>query len=118
MISDLFKLRALSAPYRCFEYSVSWEDRGGVTEHRWRLVEWAFKSASFRVAFSNTQGKVLDVDVSQFYDWDSHRVVDLVLRDLPNIVAVAFEKQEHALKFIDSAEKHIMWSKLKKKVTS
>ena len=115
MVSDLFKLRSLSAPYRCFEYSVSWEDRGGVTEHRWKLVEWAFKSGSFRVAFSNIQGKVMDVDVSQFYDWDSRRVVDLVLHDLPDIVAVAFEKRDHALKFIDSAEKHIMWNKLKRK---
>lgn len=117
MVSDLFKLRALSAPYRCFEYSVSWEDHGEVTENRWRLVEWAFRSGSFRVAFSNTQGTVLNVNVDQFYDWDSRRVVDLVLRDLPGIVAVAFEKREHALKFIDSAEKYIMWNKLKK-VTS
>lgn len=117
MVSDFFKLRALAAPYRCYEYSVSWEDRGGVTEHRWLLVEWAFQSGSFRVAFSNTRGQVLDVDASQFYDWDSHRVVDLVLGDLPDVIAVAFEKLEHALKFIDSAEKHIMWNKLKK-VTS
>ena len=114
MVSDIFELGSLAAPYGGLEYSVSWPRRIiGVGEMRWRLVEWAIRSGSFRVAFSDRAGRVLDVDTMLFYNWPGQDLVEQVLKDMPVIEAVAFESREHALKFIDSAEKYIMWTKLK-----
>jgi hypothetical protein len=115
MKSSYFEIKPLAAPYRQFEYSVSWPNLGSVNKHRGLMVQWAFDTGAFQVAFGGARGQVLYVDASVYYTQKIEDIVDLVMEDLPDLTAVAFEERGDAEKFIESAEKHIMWNQLKKK---
>ena len=115
MKTSYFEIKPLAAPYRQFEYSVSWPNLGSVNKHRGLLVQWAFETGAFQVAFGGANGQVLYVDASVYYNHNIEDITDLVMRDLPQLTAVAFEKRDYAEKFIESAEKHIMWNQLKRK---
>ena len=115
MMSSYFELRPLSAPYQQYQYSVSWPGLGGVHKNRGLLIQWAFETGAYNIAFGGTNGKVLTVNASVFCTHNTDDIIDNVMQDLPDLTTVAFEKRDDAEKFIESAEKYIMWNQLKRK---
>ena len=113
MLSEIFKITNMAAPWGQFNYSVTWPGHGSVSSNRWRLVEWAFKTGANCVAFAY-QERTWTIDAGLYYQHGAARIAEM-FDHMPMVDAVAFETRTQAEKFVDSAERHIMWTRLSRK---
>jgi hypothetical protein len=119
-VTDIFNIKALSAPWQDLNYSVSWDGRGVVAKQQQLTKIWtaAFDSCKkgFRVGFSFDSGEAIRIDTSVAYS-DQYSGIDYLVylvSKYGGITSVGFEHREEAEQFVDTMEKHIAWNLLKR----
>jgi hypothetical protein len=117
-VTDLFTIKAMSAPWQELNYSVSWDGRGMVSKHQQLLKIWkgAFEACTrgYCVGFSfGDQAVRIDSSVAYGNEGSVEYLIHLVNHH-GGITGVAFVYREEAERFVDIMEKHIAWNLLKR----
>jgi hypothetical protein len=119
-VTDLFKIKAMSAPWEGLNYSVSWDGRGIVSKEQQLKKIWdaAFDSCTkgYKVGFSFERGEAIRIDSSVAYG-DQYSSVEYLVHLVHKhggINGVAFVYRDEAELFVDAMEKHISWNLLKR----
>lgn len=112
MNSTIFHIRQMSAPWEGLHYSVSWSGRGAVREHRYVMLEQAFKTGDYSVGITNGSECVrVNADVVLSQSW-SPEFLDHMFGRTVELTAVAFSELKYAEDFVDRMEKIIAWKML------
>lgn len=119
-MSDIFKIKAMSAPWQGLNYSVSWDGRGIVSKQQQLTKIWkaAFDACKkgFQVGFGFDSGEAIRIDAAAAYG-DQYQSVDYLIHLVSRhggIISVGFACREEAEEFVDAMEKHIAWNLLKR----
>lgn len=115
MNSNIFHIRQMSAPWEGLHYSVSWPGRGTVREHRYIMLEQAFKTGDYCVGITNGSECVrVNADVVLSHSW-SPEFLDHMFGRTAELTAVAFTELKYAEDFVYRMEQVIAWKMLSRK---
>lgn len=122
-MSNILKIKSMSAPWQGLNYSVSWDGRGVVAQPTGIKAIWdtAVKSCKkgYRVGFSfgaELVKEAIVLDIATMYDYSDAALDHLsyLVKRFGGIEGVAFTYREEAEMFVEELEKVIMWKMLKK----
>lgn len=117
-MSDILKIRAMSAPWQGLNYSVSWDGRGVVAQPNGVKSIWdcALKACTrgFRLGFSFGEQAVSIDAMTMQAGMQSTEYLHHLVQQHGGISGVAFEYREEAESFVDELDKVIMWKMLKR----
>lgn len=112
MNSNIFHIHHMAAPWEGLHYSVTWPGRGSVREHRYIMLEQAFKTGDFCVGITNGPECVrVNSDVVLGHSWQPE-FLDHMFGRSAELTAVAFTERKYAEDFVDRMEQIIAWKML------
>lgn len=122
-MSNILKIKSMSAPWQGLNYSVSWDGRGVVAQPSGIKAIWdtAIKSCKkgYRIGFSfgkDLMHEAIVLDIATMCDYSDAAIEHLsyLVNRFGGIEGVAFTYREEAEMFVEELEKIIMWKMLKK----